>query len=421
MDTPVGLFLYDENHMDMFMENEACRKIRASAGLSLHMEKGESPGTTESRLLLTVKRALISGEREMVNFVQQGQYRQCQVRILGKTQNLALGKLEILNVSLDEDLTRADQMHGMMQNVLALFPHMAYYFGIDNKMHILSTTRAAVAPGEVMTVRQWVATLPEVQSEDSSRLRKLTTPSYIHQKAVCTGNRVLSGFFRMRRSDGQYGWYLLEAIGVGSLLNGDILYCLAEAPMEHALGRNDFIPALSASFGFMVEKEKRKDSEAVSVLDALCQSKAVKFFLKDENRCFQYVSQGFLSYYGFRDEQDVLGKTDEDMCWQIDSQPFKAAEEHILETGIPCEDMEGECIVHGVPRRILVCKYPVFYRNGKKGIFGLFWDVEQEGIRKTGDVLGITDSLTGLLSFRGLVQTGLSYYGEPFHGLYCSY
>lgn len=40
MDTPVGLFLYDENHMDMFMENEACRKIRASAGLSLHMEKG---------------------------------------------------------------------------------------------------------------------------------------------------------------------------------------------------------------------------------------------------------------------------------------------------------------------------------------------------------------------------------------------
>ena len=87
---------------------------------------------------------------------------------------------------------------------------------------------------------------------------------------------------------------------------------------------------------------------------------------------------------------------------------------------MPCEDMEGECIVHGVPRRILVCKYPIFYRNGKKGIFGLFWDVEQEGLRKTGDVLGITDSLTGLLSFRGLVQTGLSYYdnyrnhGEDF-------
>lgn len=420
VDTPAGLFLYDENHMDMFMENEACRKIRTSVGLPLHMEKGKSPGTTESRLLLTVKRALISGEREMVNFVQQGQYRQCQVRILGKMQNLALGKLEILNVSLDEDLTRADQMHGMMENVLALFPHMAYYSGIDNKMHILSTTRAAVAPGEVMTVRQWVETLPEVQSEDGSRLRKMTTPSYIHRKAVCTGSHILSGFFRMRRSDGQYGWYILEAIGVDSLLNGDILYCLAETPMEHALERNDFIPALAASFGFMVDKEKRKDSEAASVLDALCQSNAVKFFLKDEHRRFQYVSKGFLSYYGLTDEQDVLGKTDEDLCWHIDSQPFKAAEEHILETGIPCENMEGECIVHGVPRRILACKYPVFYRNGKKGIFGLFKDADREGGRQPEDVLGLTDSLTGLLSFRGMVQTGLSYYdnyrnhGEDF-------
>lgn len=114
------------------------------------------------------------------------------------------------------------------------------------------------------------------------------------------------------------------------------------------------------------------------LLHKILETTSTMIFWKDINRRFRGVNKAFLDYYGFASEEELIGKTDEDMGWHSDPDPFKNDELQVLHEGISTYRVHGRCIARGEQRDILASKSPI-YDNGKiVGLVGAFEDVTDE-------------------------------------------
>ncbi|MCR5310318.1 MAG: GGDEF domain-containing protein [Lachnospiraceae bacterium] len=97
-------------------------------------------------------------------------------------------------------------------------------------------------------------------------------------------------------------------------------------------------------------------------------------FWKDKDRRFVGVNKAFLDFYGFASADVLIGKTDEDMGWHSDPEPFKQDELRVLE-GQSTYKVLGKCMIRGEERDIIASKRPI-YEDGKiVGLVGSFLDV----------------------------------------------
>ena len=97
-------------------------------------------------------------------------------------------------------------------------------------------------------------------------------------------------------------------------------------------------------------------------------------FWKDKDRRFVGVNQAFLDFYGFESADILIGKTDEDMGWHNDPEPFKQDELRVL-AGHSTYKVAGKCVIRGEDRDIIATKRPI-YENGEiVGLVGSFMDV----------------------------------------------
>ena len=97
-------------------------------------------------------------------------------------------------------------------------------------------------------------------------------------------------------------------------------------------------------------------------------------FWKDTHRRFVGVNQAFLDFYGFASADVLIGKTDEDMGWHNDPEPYRRDELRVL-SGESTYKVPGKCIIRGQERDIIASKKPL-YENGKIiGLVGSFLDV----------------------------------------------
>ena len=68
----------------------------------------------------------------------------------------------------------------------------------------------------------------------------------------------------------------------------------------------------------------------VELFDSIINTSQDCVFWKDKERRFLGVNQAFLDFYGFESADVLLGKTDEDMGWHSDPEPFKQDELRVL-------------------------------------------------------------------------------------------
>ncbi len=97
-------------------------------------------------------------------------------------------------------------------------------------------------------------------------------------------------------------------------------------------------------------------------------------FWKDKDRRFVGVNQAFLDYYGFESQDVLIGKTDEDMEWHSDPEPFKQDEIRVL-SGHSTYKVQGKCIIRGEERDIIASKRPLYSGDEIVGLVGSFVDI----------------------------------------------
>ena len=114
-----------------------------------------------------------------------------------------------------------------------------------------------------------------------------------------------------------------------------------------------------------------------NLLQQILNSTETMIFWKDTQRRFVGVNQAFLNYYGFPDQSVLLGKTDEDMGWHSDPDPFANDEWRVLHEGIKTNLVHGKCMARGKERDILASKSPLYSGTEIVGLVGSFIDVTE--------------------------------------------
>lgn len=135
----------------------------------------------------------------------------------------------------------------------------------------------------------------------------------------------------------------------------------------------------------------------------------VCYFWKDNERRFMGASKEFLDVYGIKDIREILGKTDEEIGWHIDEEPYKLDELSVLQGNYVINSI-GKCIIRGESRTISASKVPI-YRDGEIiGLLGYFTDVEVDAkLEKGWRTANFTDSVTGMLNFKGIMDASIQF------------
>jgi len=131
------------------------------------------------------------------------------------------------------------------------------------------------------------------------------------------------------------------------------------------------------------------------LLQKLLDTTQTMIFWKDTERRFVGVNQAFLDYYGFAGQEELIGKTDEEMGWHSNPDPFENDEWQILRQGISTHMVHGKCVARGEERDILASKKPL-YANGKIiGLVGSFIDITRQ-VRQKNEIARLHRKLDGI-------------------------
>lgn len=127
-----------------------------------------------------------------------------------------------------------------------------------------------------------------------------------------------------------------------------------------------------------LERERRAHQHTEALLQSILDSAPAAMFWKDINRRFEGANRAFLDFYSFDSLDAILGKTDEDMGWHPDPDPYRDDERQVIAKGVHTRRVPGECMSHGELRHIVASKSPR-YEDGKiVGLVGNFEDVTRE-------------------------------------------
>ena len=358
------------------------------------------------------------GDTQTLTYPSGGHYMLLTAQVVARCENRSIYRASLQYVQIDaeeENQRRAD----MLRNLFYVFRDVALIDFSDDSVEGLKSSLSDQPIGKVARVKgvqlvfdTWTAEF--VYPEDRARFRDFARADTFVQRLKRSAGGMLHGYFRSKNVDGSYTWLHHVVICVPRTNFEQLMYATVETGMDLVA----FYRVITGERGGAAELAGSFAANAASEITdhalwrSLIEGSFVKYFWKDRQRRFLGVSQKFLEFYGLDSERDVLGKTDEEMGWHIDAEPFMQDELDVIERGKVIKNVKGRCVVRGRVHDIIVNKVPV-YRGGKiVGLIGHFIDAEDLE-KSDGDAMRflVEDPVTGVANTRGFIE-GLSGYLE---------
>lgn len=154
-----------------------------------------------------------------------------------------------------------------------------------------------------------------------------------------------------------------------------------------------------------------KYGDLSDILESAILYSDIKFFWKDKERRFLGCTNSFLDTYGIKNKNDIIGKKNEEINWDITLNNTLKDELDVLEKGKIIKSVHGVRIIKGVPHNILSTEWPV-YSNGKiTGILGYSIDLDDNESSKSFEQ-ALIDKDTNLLNSSGFLDCLIKYLNE---------
>ena len=250
-----------------------------------------------------------------------------------------------------------------------------------------------------------------IYGPDLERYLRFTEVGSLRRRILENRRHMLSELLRIRDDRGEYRWKLILLLPVPKT-DGKQVMSISLAPDLSPETLCELVSCLA------VQGAEAGEEDDGGISSSLLWENVERFgddmyFWKDQSRRFLGATNSFLDFYGLDSLEEIRGKTDEDMGWHKEVDPFRRDELRVLQKGDRVRLALGKCIVHGKQRTILASKIPI-YRNGRiVGLVGKFSDAEQlRNILEQKNSAVFVDPVTGLSNNRGLVDGFRSYLEE---------
>jgi rsbT co-antagonist protein RsbR len=136
-----------------------------------------------------------------------------------------------------------------------------------------------------------------------------------------------------------------------------------------------------------LEKENKNLKLDRNLLNSLLKHIPENIYFKDRESKFVRIGRAFGEYMGFKNPDDIIGKTDFDLFDEEHARPAYEDEQKIMETGEPLQKEEKEVYPDGSEKWVETTKVPRYNEKGKiVGTFGIsrdvtakkLWEMERE-------------------------------------------
>lgn len=418
-DLPTAIFHYDGTQAGVLWANLAFRKILrwSLPGYNGHdLPLWIQDFSFRQRLQPCLDELLVSGQNQVMTYVERDHYLQLHLELIGGTQGRYLGRACIYNIADASERQEIQRIDYLLRNILKVYKGLYYLHPGKDTFEVIKTTMTHWADGKSLKGIQKLLIDYAVQSvyvDDRERFLSFLDFDNLCHQADQSPTASVGDVFRIKQADGSYRWTVFLALRLQQADGQyDILLCCRDDAWETARDRKSLLPILATSFGIHELEPARQPY--FRLLRELCQSmihySGIKFFWKDRARRFAGVSQSFLDYYGLKDEKALIGKTDEDLGWIVNDCVYREAEMAVLEKGQVTRDVLGQCLVQGRLRQIASTKFPIYRGKRIIGLLGYFEDVDESSRHQAQlHTVSLIDAETGLLNFRGLLLVGEDY------------
>ncbi len=401
-----ALFFDDGRRFTPVYMNKNYRLVLSRTGLDpdevveMNMNADESPNGKKFRNLAT--RAAESRKTERMTFVVRDHYYNYSFTFIASSRSGSM-LLAHIDDTVYGEYKRLDRLDNVIRNIISAYDSM-YLVDINEDMRtVVMTDRSDERAGQTIgNLRRSLIAFAErnIHLEDRDRFLSFGYRENLERTFKRTGRGSFSDVFRVIRKDGNYEWKEFLVIAVPETDGKQVIVCIRIAAIEDQEDKK--LAALRIADCSESMKSLPTDMYA-NLWRSLMQSADIKFFWKDRDRRFLGASSSFFRYYGYRENGDLIGRTDEEMGMNVDDEVFRRNEKIVLETG-KVMTTRGLNIVDGSIRPILATNIPFYNGNRIAGLIGYFIDVDEDyekGRRIQNDVL--FEPETGLATARGLI------------------
>lgn len=365
---------------------------------------GASP--VGQKFISLMQKAKETGETVTADFVEGDNCCYAHVRAIAEYPGGSAFLCILQNLSEDTRLSQrfllTEHLHGLC-SIYDRIELVDLKSGYSKNLHAAAQTRHSynILPA-VEELRDYAQN--EIYLDDRKRYLRFSDLSTIEDRIRESPTNYVSEAFRTRTRDGSYVWALYSFLFSGDPRERLVLSCVRRmAPNAAAL-------AQGRTYDFNTAEHYEGEVTPEMLWENYIAYSDTAYFWKDRNRRFLGVNRKFLEYYGLESDEELIGKTDEEMGWHVSPQQFKTDEEGILERGEQTFLVPGTCICRGQLRDIMASKIPLYHDGEIIGLMGYFIDVTDQKLRNLQvEQLTLTDPRTGTLNFLGLVESVLRY------------
>ncbi|MDO4797794.1 MAG: EAL domain-containing protein [Coriobacteriales bacterium] len=406
---PLALIEYEAGGVRFVSANDSFVSVLRDTQLGTMAQVAQmmsDPQTMQARTMRgLVDAAIASGRIESVDLIEKGHHCMIRMRRVASHGDVVGLMMSVMNLLSFSDIGEETRQHVALKHLYSVYDEvdlinivedgMSCVFRGDAKFPTLHESNSASR-----NVRRFAST--KIHPKDQKRFLHHMQYDTVDARLEQSGRSSLIDNFRVLEASGLYVWFtcILSTVDLDEVHY--VIVCMRRsnlANLERMDGQNEIEKSL--------------------LWDTFIELVPAGVFWKNDQRRFEGVNTKFLDFYEFDSVNDVLGKTDEDMGWHVNDDPFKNIEMRILREGKPVLGSRGTCVSKGEVHNIVASKAPLI-RNGETvGLLGFFIDKSDQRIASfLGDDVDksqMTDELTGILNVRGFVPNMISYaeaYGQ---------
>ena len=234
-DMPVALFSYDGENLVNLFENKAFRSVVKTISPQRRHWDGEPLRLDDHPVIAKIKERIewsaAHGREETMNYVDNGRYMRGTVKVLAKEGNLCTGRMELYNITDNDNSQSSHKMDAAFRNILIVFRGIYCYRAKEDKLEILETASPWLKVGAKFPYSILTDGPAWIHKDDRERFKKYVDRDVLRRKTGKEKQPAI-GLFRLRLPNGGYRWQEVIAFAVSPEPDSDILFCVKNVSLE---------------------------------------------------------------------------------------------------------------------------------------------------------------------------------------------
>ncbi|MDO4806122.1 MAG: EAL domain-containing protein [Coriobacteriales bacterium] len=401
---PLAILEEDLDEYHFVSSNDAFLRVLKGLHMgnmtSIAQEMSEGSSKHGRAMRGAIRTATLSNNLESIDIIEEGFHCVFRVRRIASHDNVKAFLVSIMDMSRFAGMAGDNRLQSALHNLHKVYDEINVVSLNDMAASTIfrgNTFFPSVPDGTKVSEVMQLFIDRYLHPQDRERYLRYMELDSIESRLETSGKEYLAEAFRALMPDGLYAWMTIVLVPIMMDERRMVLVCSRRSNSDAHIAMSN-------------EEEIPKSL----LWDTLVDLVPAGVFWKNADRRFVGVNKNFLDFYAFESTNDVLGKTDEDMGWHVDTDPFKNNELRVL-AGESVLNAHGTCIAQGEVRNILASKIPLRQGGRVIGLLGYFTDRVQgtgpsDSLMLDGfNRLSETDQLTGIPNLRGLASSAVSY------------